>query len=81
MVVPKTIQVFVKLPDGRTVPVSVTSTDPVSSVLTVLADKEDLDADSYHYHVRIFHSFLNVIQYINILMPLTIPYSTITSIS
>lgn len=50
VVVPKTIQVFVKLPDGRTVPVSVTSTDPVSSVLTVLADKEDLDADSYHYH-------------------------------
>lgn len=75
---------YVKLPDGRSVPVSVTSTDPVSSVLAALADEEDLDADSYHYHVRISHSYLNIyntltLAYLTQYYTHTILYNTLTS--
>lgn len=57
VVVPRTIQIYVKLPDGRSVPVSVQSTDPFSAVLSILEETEEVDLTSLNYHVNTFFSF------------------------
>ncbi|XP_048736687.2 uncharacterized protein LOC125651889 [Ostrea edulis] len=51
VVVPRTIQIYVKLPDGRNVPVSVQTTNSVASISSVLAETEDVETSSYKYQL------------------------------
>ncbi|XP_061173269.1 uncharacterized protein LOC133182435 [Saccostrea echinata] len=51
VVIPRTIQVYVKLPDGRSVPVTVQTTDLVASISSALSESEDVDGSSFKYQL------------------------------
>ncbi|XP_062610878.1 uncharacterized protein LOC134272693 [Saccostrea cucullata] len=51
VVIPRTINVYVKLPDGRSVPVTVQTTDLVASISSALSESEDVDVSSFKYQL------------------------------